>query len=267
MPRITIRDVCLYYEMTGQGEPLLFIHGLGSSTRDWEQQVAFFAPHYQVLTVDLRGHGRSDKPRGRYSIALFADDIAALVQELGAVPVHIVGLSLGGAVAFQLAVDAPQLLKSLVIVNSAPEARAYTLKQRFLLLINSLQRQIIVRLFGMRKMGETLSKHLFPKPEQSELQRIFIERWAENDPRAYLASFKALMGTGWSVTDRIGNIQCPTLVITADQDYSPVAFKEAYVAKIPGAELVVIPDARHFTPAERPEAFNAALMSFLSRQR
>lgn len=149
-------------------------------------------------------------------------------------------------------------------MNSAPEARAHTFKQRVLMLLMHLQRQVIVRLFGMEKMGQTLSTHLFPKPEQAALRQVFIERWAENDRRAYLASFRALLG--WSVADRIASIQTPTLIITADQDYTPVALKEAYTAKIPRAELVVIPDARHFTPVERPEAFNAALMGFLSRQ-
>lgn len=113
-------------------------------------------------------------------------------------------------------------------------------------------------------MGQVLSKRLFPKPEHEELRRVFVERWAENDRRAYSDAMRAIVG--WSVSDRLGDIRSPTLVITADEDYAPVSLKEAYVAKIPQAELVVIADSRHATPAERPEQFNEALMAFLSRQ-
>jgi len=113
-------------------------------------------------------------------------------------------------------------------------------------------------------MRKVLGKRLFPRPEHEELRRLFVERWAENDKRAYLDSLRAIVG--WSVTDRLGTISCPTLVVAADEDYTPVSVKEAYVAEIPQAELVIIPDSRHATPAERPEQFNEVLMAFLSRQ-
>jgi len=96
------------------------------------------------------------------------------------------------------------------------------------------------------------------------LRRIFVERWAENDKRAYFDAMKALVG--WSVADRLGDIRCPTLVIAADEDYTPVSLKQAYVAKMVQAELVVIEDSRHGTPVEQPEQFNQALMTFLSKQ-
>ena len=105
---------------------------------------------------------------------------------------------------------------------------------------------------------------LFPKAAQGELRRVFVERWAENDKRAYYDAMRGLVG--WSVADRLGNVHCPTLVIAADEDYTPVSLKRAYVAQMPRAELVVIEDSRHATPVERPEQFNQALMAFLSRQ-
>src|SRR5919198_21476 len=191
MPILRCRDINVYYEIVGAGDPLLFIHGLGSSHRDWEPQVAFFSRHYQVITYDVRGHGKSDKPRGPYSVSQFAADAAELMRSLAIAPAHIVGLSMGGMIAFQLTLDEPARVKSLLIVNSAPE--------------------LIIR------------------------------------------------------TLRIRAIRCPTLVITADQDYTPVSTKQAYMAHILHAELVVIPDSRHLLPLERPEAFNAALMAFLRR--
>lgn len=264
MPRLRVRDIDLYYESSGEGQPLLFIHGLGATGQDWERQVAFFSQHYQVITLDLRGHGRTDKPRQRYSIPQFADDVAELLRTLDSYPAHVVGLSLGGMVAFQLAVAHPGLLQSLVIVNSGPEMPSNTWKQRLGLLMLLAQRWLIVRLYGMRKMGEVLSERLLPSPEHAEERRVFVERWAANDKNAYLKATYALRG--WSVADRLGEIHCPTLVISADQDYTPVAFKEAYVAKMPNAELAIIQDSRHYSNVERPDAFNETLMAFLSKQ-
>ena len=105
MPTAELGDIRLYYEDFGEGEPLLFIHGLGSSTRDWENQVRYFSDRYRVVVPDLRGHGNSEKPPGPYSIPLFADDIAELITTLDLAPTHVVGLSLGGFVASQLAVE------------------------------------------------------------------------------------------------------------------------------------------------------------------
>ena len=260
MTKLHVADIDLNYEMTGQGQPLLFIHGLGSSVRDWELQLPVFAPRYQVVTFDLRGHGQSSKPPGPYTIRLFAADTAGLIKEVGLAPAHVVGISLGGMVALQLAVSSPDLVRSLTVVNAGPEFIVRTMKERLMV----LQRQLIVRLLGMRKMSEVLSQRLFPKPEHEEVRRLFVERWAENDPRAYRAAMQALVG--WSVADQLGAIQCPTLVIAADQDYTPVAAKEAYVARMPRAELVVIRDSRHATPVEQPDQFNAALLAFLSKQ-
>ncbi len=264
MPRARVNDIDLYYEIAGQGQPVLFIHGLGSSTRDWEYQTAFFARYFQTITIDLRGHGQSEKPRGPYAMSQFAADTAALIQQLGVVPVHVVGLSLGGMVAFQLAVDVPDLVRSLVIINSGPEIPAYTFRQRLGALKNYIKRVLIVRLAGMRKMGETLATDLLSAPEQAELRRVFVERWAENDPSAYLAALRAI--GGWNVSAHLPALSVPTLIVSADQDYTPVAFKQQYAAQMPRAELFVVRDSRHMTSIERPQALNAALMAFLAKQ-
>ncbi len=260
MSTLKLTDVTLHYQVIGQGEPILFIHGLGSSGRDWEPQVEFFAPHYQVITYDVRGHGQSGRPPGPYSVPLFAADAAALVDALGVAPLHVVGISMGGMIAFQLAVDRPELLRSMVIVNSGPELVVRTFKER----LSVLQRFWIVRLLGMRRMGEVLAGRLFPKPEQGALREMFAERWAENDVRAYAASMRALVG--WSVSERLGQIDVPTLVIAADQDYTPLAVKEAYVARMPRAEIALIEDAHHAVPVERAAEFNAVLADFLGRK-
>ena len=259
MLKIQVNDIYLYYEVEGEGQPLLFIHGLGSSTQDWDLQVKEFSKSYQVITFDLRGHGQSDKPAGPYSLPMFATDTAELLKSLDVKSAHVVGLSLGGSIAFQLAIDYPALVKTMVIVNSAPELVVRTFKDR----MGVWQRFAIVRLLGMRKMGEVLSKRLFPNDEHESLRTTFVESWAKNDPRAYLDAMRAMVG--WSVTDKLGSINCPTLVITADQDYTPVVIKEKYTKLLPNAELVIIPDAHHATPVEKPEKFNTELMDFLEK--
>ena len=108
-----------------------------------------------------------------------------------------------------------------------------------------------------------LSKRLFPRPEHAELRRLSRERIGANDRRAYLDAMRALVG--WSVADRLGEIRCPTLVIAADRDYTPLADKEAYVRRLPSAELAVIEDAHHAVPMEHPVRFNQILDQFLVR--
>jgi pimeloyl-ACP methyl ester carboxylesterase len=260
MPKLHTNGVDLYYEMTGDGQPIVLIHGLGSSCRDWEMQIPFFSKHYRVISYDLRGHGRSQKPRGPYSMSLFAKDTVELIKSLGIAPVHVVGISLGGMIAFQLALDHPELIRSLVIVNSGSEVVVRTMQDRW----NVFLRFAIVRLLGMRKMGEVLSKKLFPKEAQADIQKLFVERWAENDTRAYLDTLRAIVG--WSVTDQIHKINVPTLVIAADGDYTPLSVKEAFVAQMPNAELTVIPNSRHATPVDSPVMFNEMVMSFLMKQ-
>jgi len=252
-----VGEIQMYYEIIGHGEPVVFIHGLGSSARDWENQIGFFSKIYQVILFDVRGHGKSDKPPGPYSIPLFSRDLIALLEALQIGPLHVVGISMGGMIGLQLAVDAPELVKSLVVVNSGPEMVVRTLKER----IQIWQRFLIVRLLGMRKMGAVLSGRLFPKPEQGELRKVFVERWAENDPRAYRDAMSALVG--WSVSEHLEKIACPVLVVAADEDYTPVEVKATYVKRLQHGKLVVIADSRHATPVEQPDEFNKVVMAFL----
>ncbi|RMG99940.1 MAG: alpha/beta fold hydrolase [Chloroflexi bacterium] len=259
MPHKQVNGVSLYYEVHGEGEPLLLLHGLGSSVRDWERQIPVFSRYYQVIGIDMRGHGRSDKPPGPYTVSLFAQDTAALLRALQLPPAHIIGISMGGMIAFQLAVDTPELVRSLVIVNSGPELIPKTWREKLMV----WQRLFIIRLLGMRRMGEFLAPRLFPRPDQAEERAELIARWAENDKQAYLAAMRALIG--WSVADHLDKITCPVLVLAADGDYTPVSDKEAYVARLPNARLQVIADSRHATPIDQTELFNTAVLQFLAQ--
>ncbi|MGH8355585.1 MAG: alpha/beta fold hydrolase [Pseudomonas sp.] len=247
----------LHFEEYGQGAPLVLVHGLGSSTRDWEYQIPVLAAHYRVIALDVRGHGRSGKPRERYSIRGFAEDVAALIEHLRLGPVHLVGISMGGMIGFQLGVDHPALLKSLCIVNSGPEVKAKSPRDY----LEIAKRWSLSRLLSLESIAKALGWLLFPKPEQAELRRKIEQRWPQNDKRAYLASLDAIIG--WGVRERLARILCPTLVVTADRDYTPVAIKEAYVKELPNARLVVVADSRHATPLDQPERFNSILLNFV----
>ncbi len=257
MPYVNINNINLYYELHGQqGTPILFIHGLGSSTRDWEYQLPYFKDKHQLLLYDQRGHGQSDKPDHPYSVAEFATDSAQLIQSLFPQGLHVVGHSLGGMVAFQLALDYPELVKTLTIVNSAPAVIFPHLKDEFFFFLRSVN----VKLFGMPPLSKHLAKILFPLTEQTELRDKFITRLSENDPKAYLNALRAFRG--WTVMHRLHSLICPTLIITADKDYTPVSFKELYTTLIPNAELVVIKNSRHITIVDQADIFNKTVADF-----
>lgn len=259
MPYLSVDSTRLYYDETGSGPPLLLIHGLGSSGRDWREQVNAFADRYRVIRIDLRGHGRSDRPRGPYAMPEFAREAAVLLRFLNAVPAHVVGLSMGGMVALQLAADAPALIRSLVVVNSAADTRIQTLQDFWFY----VSRRTAVQVLGMRRVGKLIARRLFVEPGQEELRTEFVRRWAENDKKGYLWSVDAIIG--WSVWDRLGAIPAPTLLVAAEHDYTPIAEKNRIVAEMRRAELAVVNGARHALPVERPAVFNARVGRFLEQ--
>jgi 3-oxoadipate enol-lactonase len=255
--KLPLNGIDIFYEETGEGPPVLLLHGLGSSTRDWENQTPALARGHRVIAMDVRGHGRSARPAGPYSVSQFAADAVALLRALKATPAHVIGLSMGGMIAFQMAVDAPDVVRSMVIVNSGPAMVLQGAQKAALVL-----RFAIVRLFGMKAMGSMIASKVFPQPEQAELRGTFIARMSENDPRAYLDAVRAI--NGWSVAGRIGGIACPVLVVSSDQDYTPVDWKRKYAAKIPNARVEVIRNSHHVAPYDQPEQLNRLLLQFLA---
>lgn len=259
MPEAIANQTSINYEITGSGPPLLLLHGLGSSGRDWEEQVDRFSDDHTVLTIDFRGHGQSAKPAGPYGIPLFASDVGFLLGEIDLGPVVVVGISLGGMVGFQLAADHPELVERLVAVNALQAFELETAGQK----IQVQLRKMIVRFMGMEKMGEVLAGRLFPDEDMEEQRATMIERWAENDKRAYRDSFQAILD--WEgVTEAMSQFEKPILIVASDQDYVTVEAKRPFVDAMPSARMVVIENAHHAVPVERPEQFNAVLEEFLA---
>jgi len=257
MPRVLLGDLNVYYEVHGEGESLILLHGLGSSTRDWQFQLDDFAAHYQVITLDLRGYGQTDHPPGPYSIRLMSQDVIALVDHLDISSFHLLGYSLGGAVALQFAVDYARRVDKLIVVNSQPSFIPTKWRQK----AEYYMRKTVVSAMGVQRLGPVIAKRLFPYHDQQDLRDLVIDRYSQNDAYAYLATLDALVT--WSVVPQLSNLHMPTLFIAAEHDYTSVEDKQHYVDQIPNARMVVVENSRHGTPLDQPEVFNGHVLDFL----
>jgi 3-oxoadipate enol-lactonase len=258
MSLLPIDGVPVYFEELGAGSPVVFLHGLGSSGQDFRFVAPRLAASHRVIIPDIRGHGRSGKPDGAYSVPLFAHDIATLCDRLGLTSVHVVGLSMGGMIGFQLAVDRPALVRSLIIINSGPDMVPRTLRLK----LAFATRLALLKLFGPRALARVIAPKLFPKPEQVELRRAISAQLAGNDPSAYLRATRGLIG--WSVLDRLADVRCPVLVLSSDRDYTPHAAKQAYVDRLAHARLHELHDSGHAAPLDQPLQIIDAATTFLS---
>lgn len=254
-----LNTVDLAYGEAGQGHPLVLLHGLGSSRNDWLMQLPTLIPCFRTIAVDLRGHGGSPKPAGPYRMALLAADVARLLGRLDAHPAHVVGISLGGAVALQLALDYPHLARSLVLVNTAARFISSDWRQRLM----GVTRIAGVYLGGMDRTAQAVADRLFPRPEQAALRRETAQRIAANDLKAYRATLWAI--ARFDVRERLGEIRCPTLVVAGDADSTvPLASKRLLAERIPGSRLEIIAASGHATTVDQPEAFNRVMLRFLA---
>ena len=259
MPVADNRGVRIAWESNGSGDPVLFLHGLGGGLLDWEPQVSAFAPKYRVLRLDVRGHGSSDKPKGKYEVEEFTSDAIAVLRAAGVAQAHIVGISMGGMIALQLAVDAPAMVRSLVLVNTGPEVKAENNAERLAL----WQRRLLTRFMSMEKFADILAGRLFPDPGQETMRAEFHRRWAANDPAAYRQSYLALLR--WSVADRIHAIREPALVVHAELDYTTFERKERWAKKLPNARMATIAGGRHAVSMDKAEDFNRLVLGFLEQ--
>ena len=265
----------LFYEANGEGDPLLLIMGLAADSTAWLFQIPDFARHYRTIVFDNRGVGRSSKPRGPYTIHEMADDAAGLLDVIGIARAHVVGVSMGGMIAQELALRHPKRVRGLVLACTFPEPDADAERQR----------QFSLARFGGRvtASGETeidvsavdplmLFQHLLPRV----FNQSFIDRELPKllqifgGALQYGFSLEAILGQveaimGHRATDRLREITAPTLVITGDADLlvSP-ANSDVLARNIPGAKLVKVPGGSHGFNFETPDVFNREVIDFLA---
>lgn len=261
MPKVTLDDVTLEYEDRGQGDTLVLLHGLGSSAHDWDFQMPALERHYRVIAPSLRGFGASDKPTGPYSVMQYARDTIGLLNHLGIDRSHVLGFSMGGAVAFQMAVAFQHRLSSLIVVNSQPSFELDHWRKYLM----ALMRIGMANIMGMERMTRFLAKRMFPNPEQKHLRDQMTDRYRNNDKTAYLAALRAL--AGWSVEEMIDKVSLPTLILAGEYDFTPVEEKRAFASKMPNAAVKVVPDSRHGTPFDQHDTVNRLVLEFLETTR
>ena len=270
-----VDSIELYYDEKGSGDPLLLIMGLAADSTAWMFQVPDFAKRYRTVTFDNRGVGRSAKPPGPYTIHLMADDAAALLDALDIRRAYVLGVSMGGMIAQELAIRHPERVRGLILACTFPEPDADVERQRE---------------FGMQQFGGTVTasgemqidltaldplmffQHLLP--------RVFNQSFIDTElPRLmqlfagalqYGFSMEAILGQvaavmGHRATDRLHQIKAPTLVITGDADLliSP-GNSDVLARSIPGAKLVKVPGGSHGFNLETPEVFNRHVLDFLA---
>jgi len=254
---VRVDGVDLHYREAGAGPPLVLVHGLGSCAEDWEYQVPAFAPHFRVICPDLRGHGASRAAPGPCTIEQFASDLRQVFRLLEVDNAVVLGISMGGAVALQLAADAPELVSRLVLVNTLAEMAARGFGDR----MKILERLLLVKTCSMAKLGKILVRRVLPAPGQEALRQTLAERFKRNDKPTYQASLRSLLR--WRITERLASIDAPTLVMASEHDYTPVSAKEVFATGMPNARLVVIPASHHAASQEHPEVFNRMVLDFL----
>src|SRR5260370_28218070 len=221
----------------------MLLHGLGSSSADWGFQVPVLAARHRVLVPDLRGHGRSSRPRGRLTVAAMARDVAALLTALAAPPAHVVGLSLGGCVAQALALDHPAHVRSLTLVNAFARPAAAGLRGG----LRVLTRVRLLACAPMTVVAAHVAPGLFPRADQRELYLAAPASLAGSPRRTYLASLRAL--ARFDVRRRLGEPCCPTLVIPGDRHRTvPLDAKRRVHPPVPRAAPPVVGGAGRAPP-------------------
>lgn len=257
MMQVRVNGIRIACRVEGEGPAVLLLHGLGGSHDDWFRQVPALASRYRVIAPDLRGFGASERHEP-FTMQQHCRDAAALLEALGEARAHVVGLSMGGAVAMELALSHPQVVAGLVLANTAPEFELRTWERRYM----GFSRFLLALTLGVGGVARLLGKAVLPAPQHERLRLRMLERASRTSRWVYIASLRALIR--WSAEDRIGRIRAPTLVIGAEHDFTDIHEKRRWAASIPDARVVMIPGSRHRSELDSPDAFNAILQEFLA---
>jgi 3-oxoadipate enol-lactonase len=264
MPNISVNGAQIHYTERGAGEStIVFAHGLLFSGEMFAAQVAALENDYRCITFDFRGQGRSEVTRSGYDMDTLAGDTAALIEALDAGPCHFCGLSMGGFVGMRLAIERPEMIRSLALLETSADAEPRANLPRYRLL------RIVGRCFGFGVVAAQIMPIMFGQKflddparagEREKLKASLIANHRVGASRAARGVF-----TRAGVYDRLPQITCPTLVVVGDQDVATAPEKaERIHRQVAGSKHVVISGAGHTSCIEEAEAVTAALQEFLS---
>jgi 3-oxoadipate enol-lactonase len=254
MPKALVNGISLHYRVSGRGEPLVLLAGWGTSLRAWMFQLPAFSAHFRVLSFDNRGAGRSDKPPGPYTIRLLADDAVALMDHLHLKAANVLGISMGGMIAQEVAINYPTRVLKLVLgstfafqgEDSGPtddyaRRASQDARQVRLILASLASNNFLVR--HAAGMVVRVSSHFGMDGFRAQGAAI-----REHDTRS-----------------RLHLIKCPTLVIVGTNDRVIRPSSSTYIAsKVPNGTLVVIENGSHSIGSESRKRFNKAVLKFLN---
>ena len=246
-------------QVSGEGAPLVFVHGFTTTAEFWREQVEAFSTRHQLVRINLPGHGRSPRPEGRkYTIEAFVEDVLKVYRALDIESAVLVGLSMGGTVAQNFALAHPERVRALVLVGATPHGLGAdvnvdnVLKAIDELGVVAASQRVIERSFGSAASPDLIE---FAKNEVAQTP-AFVAREA-------IASLNAS-----DSRERLASIRVPTLVAVGNEDIiTPPSESQALARGIPNSWLNIIPKAGHFPMLEQPIAFNQALSAFLLEQR
>jgi pimeloyl-ACP methyl ester carboxylesterase len=261
MPKIQVNDISLFYEIQGEGEPLLLIYGLAGRGKGFLYQTPELSKRFRTITFDNRGVGESDQPEEPYSIAQMADDAASLLNGLGIESAYVFGISMGGMIAQELVLRHPQKVRKLAlgcthcgVKHCVPSPNWVT--EIFKSLPGKPRSQVV---------RESVAFNYSPHTQQHNPQLIesLVPLFVDNRqrPKAYLNQLGAVYG--FDAYDRLPRITTPTLVLTgADDALIPPANSKIIADRIPGARLIEFTDAGHLFLIEKADEVNRALLDF-----
>jgi len=251
----------IYWDEQGTGEPVLLIMGLGYPSYLWHRTRPTLAAQYRTIALDNRGSGRSDVPPSPYPIALMASDAAAVLDAAQVESAHVFGLSMGGMIAQEFALQYPKRVRSLILGCTAaggPNAVRATPEVTKILTARDMSPEEAAK--AMRPYIYDASTPL----ERVEQDLVIRRQWFPR-PEGYMAQLQGIFS--WEAYSRLPQITASTLVIHGDSDQLvPPGNGELIAARIPGAKLVMLAHASHIFTTDQPEASQQAIVEFLGAQ-
>lgn len=247
MPTVENTWGATHYVIEGAGPPVLLIHGVGAQLGNWDGVAAELAPAFRVVRYDLRGHGKSSKVAGPYSLDLFADDTVALLEHLDIARAHVAGHSLGGMIAITLAARHPERVDRLAVLSAAAgrtEEERRKVMERIALIAEGIPGD---------HFKNSLSRWFTDefRAANPELMEEYAARNKENDPACYAAAY-AVLATG-EVAPELPRVRAPTLIVTGEHDLGSNPRMAAFMhAGITHSELRILPRLRHSILIEAP---------------
>lgn len=265
MAWIENKGVRIYYEIDGEGDPVIFFSGVGGGTWSWYRQLPYFTKRYEVVVFDNRGAGRSDKPKEPYSMEDFADDASLILDKLGIWKTFVVGISMGGMIAETFALKYPKRVRGLVLgathcggserIPPEPEILACFMDNEGL-----REEEIIDKNTKILFSANFLLKN---PDEVEEYKQVQLQAGVQPQ---YALENQLLAIRNFSCCHRLHHIEAPTLIITGSDDILvPPENSRILKERIPNSQLVVLPDVGHAIHVEAADKFNSLVDEFFNK--